>query len=58
MTIANLRQELDPRRLLPSLTAGLVGAILTISTVISLATLIFSGDLGAFLPAGIGLMLF
>ena len=58
MTLAELRQEIDPRRLLPSLTAGAIGAIVTISTVVSLAALIFSGDLARFLPAGIGLMLF
>lgn len=58
MTLSDLRQELDPRRLLPSLTAGVIGTVLTISTVISLAALIFSGELGRFLPAGIGLMLF
>jgi SulP family sulfate permease len=58
MTFAELRQELDPRQLLPSLTAGVIGAIVTISTVVSLAALIFSGDLGHLLPAGIGLMLF
>jgi SulP family sulfate permease len=58
MTLLDLKQELDPRRLLPSLTAGTIGAVVTISTVISLAALIFSGELSPFLPAGIGLMLF
>lgn len=40
------------------MTAGLIAAIITISQEISLAALIFSGDLSRFLAGGIGLMLF
>ncbi|MDQ2690673.1 MAG: SulP family inorganic anion transporter [Chloroflexota bacterium] len=58
MNIKDLRDEFRPKLLLPSLTAGLIAAIITISLEISLAALIFSGDLSRFLPGGIGLMLF
>jgi SulP family sulfate permease len=56
--ISQLKQEFQPANLLPSLTAGLIATIVTISTEISLAALIFSGNLSRFLPGGIGLMLF
>lgn len=52
------KDELEPHILLPSITAGVIAAIVTISIEISLAALIFSGDLRPFLPGGIGLMLF
>jgi sulfate permease, SulP family len=59
MSIAKiLKTELQPSRLLPGLTAGLIAAIITISVEMSLAALIFSGPLNQFLGAGIGLMLF
>ncbi|HEY2980408.1 MAG TPA: SulP family inorganic anion transporter, partial [Anaerolineales bacterium] len=58
MRLAALKQEFQPARLLLSVTAGLIATIITISTEISLAALIFSGDMSDFLPAGIGLMLF
>lgn len=58
MLIRDLKQEFQPKILLPSLTAGLIAAIITISMEISLAALIFSGDLSQFLAGGIGLMLF
>ncbi|HTX90039.1 MAG TPA: SulP family inorganic anion transporter [Anaerolineales bacterium] len=51
-------KQFHPSVLLPSLTAGLIAAIVTISLEISLAALIFSGDLSQFLAGGIGLMLF
>ncbi len=53
-----LRNDLQPRVLLPGITAGLVNAFITISIVTSLAALIWSGPLSQFLPNGIGLMLF
>ena len=58
MLINDLKKEFQPNILLPSLTAGLIAAIVTISMEISLAALIFSGDLSQFLAGGIGLMLF
>lgn len=53
-----IRNELQPNLLLPSVTAGLIVALIDISMEISLAALIFSGDLSQFLSRGIGLMLF
>lgn len=58
LTFRNFTKEFQPKILLPSLTAGLIAAIITISLEISLAALIFSGDLSPFLGGGIGLMLF
>jgi sulfate permease, SulP family len=58
MKIPDMRKEFSPPALLPSLTSGLIAAIITISIEVSLAALIFSGDLEKFLPDGIGLMLF
>src|SRR5512140_1007160 len=53
-----LRDELQPSRLLPGVAAGVIAAIVTISTEISLAALIWSGPLSRYLAGGIGLMLF
>lgn len=58
MNLRDLKNEIKPDILFPSITAGLVAAIITISLEISLAALIFSGELGEFLAGGIGLMLF
>ncbi|HSL46905.1 MAG TPA: SulP family inorganic anion transporter [Anaerolineales bacterium] len=58
MNLKDFQQEFRPRILLPSITAGLIASIITISLEISLAALIFSGDLSRFLAGGIGLMLF
>jgi SulP family sulfate permease len=58
MRLSEFKQEFQPKILLPSLTAGLIAAIVTISMEISLAALIFAGDLNRFLAGGIGLMLF
>lgn len=58
MNLSEFKQEFQPKVLLPSLTAGLIAAIVTISMEISLAALIFSGTLSQFLAGGIGLMLF
>ena len=57
MNAATFRKNLQPSVLLPSLTAGLINAVIIISVEISLAALIFSGDLSQFLPRGIGIML-
>ena len=56
--ISEFKKEFHPSILLPSITAGLIATIVTISTEIALAALIFSGDLSQFLAGGIGLMLF
>lgn len=58
MTYRELKSEFVPDILLPSLTAGLVAAVITVSLEISLAAFIFSGELNQFLAGGIGLMLF
>jgi SulP family sulfate permease len=58
MNLRDFKNEFKPDFLLPSITAGLVAAIITISLEISLAALIFSGELSQFLAGGIGLMLF
>lgn len=58
MTLRALKNDFKPDILLPSITAGLVAGIITISIEISLAALIFSGHLEQFLAGGIGLMLF
>lgn len=50
--------ELQPRRLIPSLTASLLCGISGLSVCISFALLIFSGELSEFISQGIGLMLF
>src|SRR5512133_1051299 len=58
MILRDLKNDLKPAILLPSITAGLIAGIITISVEISLAALIFSGELEQFLAGGIGLMLF
>jgi len=50
--------ELQPQNLLPSAIGGLVAGMITVILSISFAMLIFGGELGAHLPAGIGLALF
>jgi sulfate permease, SulP family len=50
-----LREELDPKRLVPTVTFGVVLGVLEIVLAISLAALIFGGRLSAHLEAGIGL---
>lgn len=51
-------QEFSPRRLFPSAAVGLIAGILTVIIEISLAALVFSGDLAPHLARGIGLTLF
>jgi sulfate permease, SulP family len=58
LTLSKLTQTISPARLLPGLTAGLVAGVITIVVEISLAALIFSGNLAAYLPQGIGFILF
>jgi SulP family sulfate permease len=56
-TMSQVVQGFQPRRLLSSLTAGLVIGVLTTVFTISLATLIFAGNLYSFVPNGVGLAL-
>jgi SulP family sulfate permease len=50
-------QEIQPRRLLSSLTAGLVTGVIEVTESTAFAVLIFSGVLAVYVPRGIGLML-
>lgn len=58
MNLAEFKREFRPDILLPSITAGLIIAIVSTSVEISFAALIFSGKLSQFLAGGIGLLLF
>ncbi|PSN80639.1 sodium-independent anion transporter [filamentous cyanobacterium CCP4] len=52
-----LCKELQPKRLMPSLTIGLTTGVLGVLFDLSFAALIFSGSLSAYLSAGVGLVL-
>ncbi len=56
--IDEIKKEIHPKLLLPSLTVGVLVSIMSIGTIVSLAALIFSGSLSQFLAGGIGLVLF
>jgi SulP family sulfate permease len=56
--MSQLIRELSPGRLLPSLAAGLVTAIIQITVATAFAVLVFSGDLSDYVPVGVGYMLF
>jgi len=56
--LSRIKNELKPEQLLPSLNAGLINSILLIIFEISLAAMLFTGDLSVFVPRGIGLTLF
>lgn len=49
---------IDSRQLITGITAGLVAGLIVIVFCISLATLIFSGEMSAYVSRGIGLFLF
>ena len=49
-----LRSEFHPQRLLPALMMGTVTGILEVIYALSIASLIFNGDLAAFLPRQLG----
>jgi SulP family sulfate permease len=51
-------EEFQPKKLIPSLTAGLIVGITDVSFEISLAALIFSGILAPYVAYGIGFVLF
>ena len=50
--------ELHPYRLVPTLAAALVSGAVSIMVSVSLVTLIFSGELNCYVPAGVGIVLF
>lgn len=54
----NIGAELNPRRLLPTVTSGFIVGLLEVVMSLSFAALIFSGDLSGFLANGVGLVLF
>jgi SulP family sulfate permease len=56
--LASLRQDLHPRRLLPSLTCGLISGIISVTSSLSFGALIFSGKLSPLVGTGVGLVLF
>lgn len=56
--LQKLTRDFRPESLLPSLSAGLIAGIIIVMVQISLAALIFSGDLSHFVSGGIGLTLF
>lgn len=56
--ISELQKEFHPKLLLASVTVGLLAGVIDLGLEISLAALIFAGDLRQFLGGGIGLLLF
>ena len=58
MWAKNIVNEFQPKKLAPSLTAGLIVGITDVSFEISLAALIFSGVLAPYVANGIGFLLF
>jgi SulP family sulfate permease len=57
MRVAKLRSELQPSRLIPGITAGILAGAIEVVIAVSFAALIFAGPLERHLPAGIGLAL-
>jgi SulP family sulfate permease len=53
-----VRAELAPRRLIPTLTAGVIIGVLEVVVVTGFAALVFTGDAAVHLPSVIGLNLF
>jgi SulP family sulfate permease len=49
---------LQPRQILPVLVAGLITGTITVTIAAAAGVLIFSGDLAAYIPAGVGVILF
>ena len=54
----HLQQELHPSRLIPSLMAGVITGVIQVTFSLSLAALIFAGNLSAHLGAGMVMALF
>ena len=55
--MTTLRREFPPDNLVSSVSVGLVSGIMNLTIMFALATLVFSGDLSAFVPRGLGLLL-
>ncbi len=49
---------IEPRQLVPSITAGLVTGLIMVVLNVSLATLVFSGEMIPFISRGIGIFIF
>jgi hypothetical protein len=58
MRLRHLREEIDPGRLVPHLTAGFISGVSAMVVSISFAALISSGPLAYRVGNGIGLTLF
>ena len=58
MTKTNRTSNFDSQTIVRGITAGLVVGIIELTLAISLASLVFSGDLAPFFSRGIGLFLF
>jgi SulP family sulfate permease len=58
MSANNRPANAESQTLVRGITAGLVVGVIVVTVSISLATLIFAGDLASFIPRGIGLFLF
>ncbi len=54
----NKRFSFDSKTVIPGITAGIVVGIIELTIAISLATLVFTGELAPFVSRGIGLFLF
>ncbi|WKZ37239.1 MAG: SulP family inorganic anion transporter [Anaerolineales bacterium] len=50
--------SMDPRQIVTSITAGLVIGLIVVVLSISLATLVFTGEMSSYVPRGIGIFLF
>jgi SulP family sulfate permease len=55
---ANFIEELQPQKLLPSLSAGLITGVIAVIRGISYAALIFTGSLSGYLSVGVGMAIF
>jgi sulfate permease, SulP family len=55
--IKQLRRELEPQKLLFSLVSGSVIGVMIIMIVISFTTMVFPGEISAYLSTGIGIAL-
>ena len=55
--IQRVRDEFQPQRLMPALVMGVITGAVEVIYALSMASLIFNGDLAAFLPYGFGISL-
>ena len=56
--VTDLTTQLQPQKLLPSLSAGLVTGVIAVIRAISYAALIFTGSLASYLSIGVGMAIF